>query len=234
MVSAPGTMASVMVNRSSRPRTISAVLAPLASRSRSRSRSRREELSWDWAWTRRAEISPAAIFTRMSPACTGWPSVTGSSSIAPMNWAARSARCTGRTVPVTSMAEARSAACTVATATVAAGRLARPGESGFSEREQPAPAAATAAKQSRQWANFMVGEPDSGGRKGIEAKGAAEIDDREALVGCGDHVAETGVEEPPLGADQVGGQQGLLLEAGAGEGGAFLGLLDGAGRNRET
>ena len=53
------------------------------------------------------------------------------------------------------------------------------------------------------------------------------------LVGGGDSTAESGLDEPAFGADQVGGQERLLLETRLSERGAFLGLLDDAGRDGE-
>src|ERR1035437_9468447 len=88
---------------------------------------------------------------------------------------------------------------------------------------------ATAAKKRSGRADFIGEKFSSKGREGIESECAAEIDDGEPFVGRGDGAAQAGFEEPALGTDEVGGEQGLLLKSGAGEVGALLGLGDGLG-----
>ena len=67
-----------------------------------------------------------------------------------------------------------------------------------------------------------------------KAEGATQIGEREVRIGGGGGVAHDGFEAARLDADQVGGKESALLEAGAAERGAFLGLLDGAGADGEA
>ena len=41
--------------------------------------------------------------------------------------------------------------------------------------------------------------------QGVESQGPAQIDNRHAFVGSGDSAAEAGLNQPALGANQVGG-----------------------------
>ena len=47
-------------------------------------------------------------------------------------------------------------------------------------------------------------------RQRVEAEGAAEFDQRHALVGGGHQAAEPGFEEPDFRADEVGGEEGCV------------------------
>src|ERR1017187_806643 len=201
MTLASRSIASAPAQRSSRSLTIVAVLAPLGRSSRSRARSRLAWLYWDSAWATRALISPALMVTRGSPRFTRWPSVKGMVSIDPMTLAANWARSAAWTVPVISFRTGTVSRWTATTCALIGGRDGPAPELG-AWRPHPARNAKVNTAEKRR-SDFMGVK--LGLRQGGESQGPAQIDDRHAFVGVGDSAAETGLNKPAFGANEVGG-----------------------------